>query len=655
MDTKIAPSSSTLIAYITRDIDRAMGKMPSLDHGYVIISNFTEKNRHFVENDAVCLVDVGKILDTHALLEQEETHSFLKKNGITHVVVFKPTEYIERLCIKYGLTLLNPSAELASNIENKISQFEWLQELQKYLPETIICTGSTLPEKSLPIIVQYNRAHTGEGTLFVERVEQTNEIKKQFPDRPMRVSQFIDGHTYTVNCVAHSGGVLVGNISYQITGLAPYTDNQFATIGNDWGLSHKTLNMEQRTKIVEIAKTVGHKMRNESWKGLFGIDVIVEEKSGKVFLIEINARQPASTTYESQLQQTTSNRQQLAINDRRSAMTTFEAHLKALRGDNLKECSLISINDGAQVYDRRNGDAVQRFEQSVMLGYNNIKNLNELDQLGELEILKLTKEAEHVISSYQHLRVGQHTIATPYYNNRRAGVRGALRVLVGKGTPEEIEEEARMVAMREHIDLNTFSREQATAFLVDHNLGIDCSGLVYHILAEELKSLKGKNKKINFHFASQNPLRKLLARLRPAENVNVAVLADQKNSTIVSLENVCPGDIITIEDASNQYTRDHVLLITGVHTPLLDSKNLSDLTTGQAEGRKRFSKIQYIHSFRWSTDGLYHHGIKQGTIEITDPKKSLIEQRWIESGKKGEENETWKLASSAKCIEIRRI
>ena len=96
--------------------------------------------------------------------------------------------------------------------------------------------------------------------------------------------------------------MLLGNISYQITGLKPFTDLPFSTIGNDWALPHKYLSKKQISQYKKIATDVGLKLQKAGWKGLFGIDVVVDDKTNKLYLLEINCRQPASTTYESQLQ-----------------------------------------------------------------------------------------------------------------------------------------------------------------------------------------------------------------------------------------------------------------------------------------------------------------------------------------------------------------
>ena len=267
------------------------------------------------------------------------------------VLVFKNTKAIERVAEENEWKLLNPSAVTANTIEEKVSQYKWLGELVSLLPPTHITTCKELTWGDEQYVVQFNRAHSGEGTKIISSQADVDELISKFPDRPVRVSQFISGAMFTVNAIVHSSGVLVSNPSYQITGLSPFTDNAFATIGNDWGAADSMLTSDQKQEIENLAMQVGNRMKADSWKGLFGIDIIVEEETGKVYLIEINARQPASTTYESFLQKAKKQEDPKAI-------TTFEAHVSALLDLNLSEYEIVSITSGAQIIQRITSDAV---------------------------------------------------------------------------------------------------------------------------------------------------------------------------------------------------------------------------------------------------------------------------------------------------------
>ncbi|MBI2443802.1 MAG: ATP-grasp domain-containing protein [Candidatus Magasanikbacteria bacterium] len=340
----------TPLVYVTRDLERALG-LPLKTKNYYLVTNATPFAKATAAAAArVLLIKAKEPLDTRELLQHPPTINFIKKmKRQPAILVFKNTPQIERICAARGWRLLNPSAELANRVEEKISQLEWLGPLKKYLPPHQVMLGKDLAWQNKKFILQFNRAHTGLGTMLIESARQIQELKKKFPRREVRVTKFISGPIFTVNSVVWGNRVLVGNISYQITGLAPFTDQPFATIGNDWALANQALSYQQGKQIKQIQRIaidIGKRLRDDGWRGLFGIDVVVEETTGRVYLLEINARQPASAAYESQLQ---------ARNKGSSSkykVSTFEAHLAALLGLPLARPALIPITAGAQIIQR---------------------------------------------------------------------------------------------------------------------------------------------------------------------------------------------------------------------------------------------------------------------------------------------------------------
>ena len=65
----------------------------------------------------------------------------------------------------------------------------------------------------------------------------------------------------------------------------------------------------------------------------------------------------------------------------------------------------------------------------------------------------LSSQTQKVIHDYLHLPIGGVFVNCPYYNNRRTGMWAGLRVLIGKGSVDDIVEEAMLIALREKIDL----------------------------------------------------------------------------------------------------------------------------------------------------------------------------------------------------------
>lgn len=333
------------IIYVTRDIERALGLYLDTP-GYFIISNFTDFGKKITEKRTnIVLIEDPEQLDTWQLLKHPQVVDFINKQSNPNLIVFKNTLQIEKTCQENNWHLLNPPAELSNRVEEKISQLEWLGELKKYLPGYAVDACKNIEYAGQPFILQFNRSHTGSGTMLIESAEQLEEIKTKFPNREVRTADYTEGPLFTNNNIVTNSDILIGNISYQITGLKPFTDRKFATIGNDWGVVKNILNPEQIEQYKTMAREVGEKLKADGWQGAFGIDVVVDS-AGKLYLVEVNARQPASTSYESKLQQTSE------LRTPNSELSTFEAHLASLFNLDLSNYNLIEINDGAQIIQR---------------------------------------------------------------------------------------------------------------------------------------------------------------------------------------------------------------------------------------------------------------------------------------------------------------
>ncbi len=327
------------VIYVARDLERALG-LPITTKGYYIISNYTTFANSLIKGRKnILLIKGDGLLDTRELLAQDKVVKYINEIEDAQILVFKNTIQIEKICLEHDWKLLNPPAELVSKIEEKITQVEWLDNFKKYLPPFEIKISKKIKWSGNKFILQFNRTHTGNGTLLIENESQLKEIQTKFPNREVRVTKFVEGIMFTNNNIVCGKKVLGGNISYQITGLKPFTNFPFATVGNDWALPHKILSIKQKKDYDKMVQDIGKKMMLSDWKGLFGVDIVCEKKTGKLYLIEINARQPASTSFESQLQ----------MEKNKNGSTTFQAHLLALLGEQKASPKLIVIKDGAQI------------------------------------------------------------------------------------------------------------------------------------------------------------------------------------------------------------------------------------------------------------------------------------------------------------------
>lgn len=222
--------------------------------------------------------------------------------------------------------------------------------------------------------------------------------------------------------------------------------------------------------------------------------------------------------------------------------------------------------------------------------------------------LKAPDECYKIINDYMNLNLGNKTVRCPYYINKK-NIKLGLRVLVGKGRPDEIVQEAKIYEKLKNICFDKMNENEIRDFLIKRHIGIDCSGYVVHILDNWIYS---KQKKHLWNFIKNDKngiIRKILYFLRPAENIKSTTLTGDLNSVKISnLNNVRPGDLIRAKGLKGGF---HVMLIIEVY-----------------KDNGVVKKIKYTHSSRWFNN---EHGPRFGEIFVKDPKKPLSCQKWSES------------------------
>ena len=334
------------LIYVARDAERALGfDLPV--RGYYIITSGTSAHRKLAKQfpKNIFTVEAERNLDTHELLRHPQTKKYISDLKGAGIMVFKNTAMIEKTAKENHWKLLNPPARLVNRVEEKLEQVKWLREYADYLPPHEIAPLRNIMYEKKPFILQFNHAHSGQGTMLIKDRDTLDKLASAFPDREVRKTDYIAGPVFTSNNVILGEQALMGNLSYQITGLPPLTDLPFATIGNDFSLPHRLLTSTQLSQYKKMVTNIGHKLAGYGWKGLFGLDIAVSETTGRVHLIEINARQPASAIFESKLERDNKKRNVTGI-------TCFEAHVAALMGIYIPNASLTPLSDGAQIVQR---------------------------------------------------------------------------------------------------------------------------------------------------------------------------------------------------------------------------------------------------------------------------------------------------------------
>lgn len=217
-------------------------------------------------------------------------------------------------------------------------------------------------------------------------------------------------------------------------------------------------------------------------------------------------------------------------------------------------------------------------------------------------IQRISQSGWDMIQTYAHMKLGGVEFACPYYQH--SVLKGlSARVSIGKGFPDEILEETKVLARVHRFDFENASDEKIREFMVAQSLGIDCSGYIAHVLY----AIHGKKL---FRSLTDDSFGAIFLRFRPFQKINVHLL--QKSGAAIDYRDFKPEDIIVTRGGK------HALLVYEIE------RDTNDI----------LKTIRYTHStlyFRQS-------GVRFGSIEIVDPSKPLQDQRWIEGD--NEENHT---------------
>jgi hypothetical protein len=229
------------------------------------------------------------------------------------------------------------------------------------------------------------------------------------------------------------------------------------------------------------------------------------------------------------------------------------------------------------------------------------------------QISSLPEKTKQLIKDYFKLDLGGQIVPTPYYRNVKR-VRAELRSKVGKGLPDEIEQECMIFAKLRGFEFHGKSIGDIREFMRSVGLGVDCSGFVAHVLDTYLKEIGKGNLYSNIKFPANRSLYKRIVNwLRPIEHIGADLMTNGQNTTEVLLNDVRPGDLLRLKGIRRG---DHIAIITTVTKD--DDDNLIS--------------IKYSHSTQ-------HYGIEDGVrigeIMVVDPKGSLLDQDWLEKDKDG--------------------
>jgi hypothetical protein len=154
-------------------------------------------------------------------------------------------------------------------------------------------TYEKLRELCEVLVMQHEQLSGGKGTYIVRNFADFCAALAALPeDGKIVISAYLSGaQERSVQCVVTQRyGTLYGGLQKQIV-RDPYVCNLATTVVNGFGggeIGTLATTPARQKIIAECVEKIGQRMKEEGFKGIFGIDFMI--RGGEVFLLEINAR-----------------------------------------------------------------------------------------------------------------------------------------------------------------------------------------------------------------------------------------------------------------------------------------------------------------------------------------------------------------------------
>lgn len=148
-----------------------------------------------------------------------------------------------------------------------------------------------------PLVVQRGDFDVSgeQGTFFVRNKDDFqaahNILSQDERYKEIQMSPFIEGPSVSMlGCVTHMG-VLTSPLQLQLIDVPEALHGQFPTgvfLGHDWGFRSWSEKAEKTAQTV--IESVGEHLAKKGFKGIFGIDLIYDQKTDEIFPLECNPR-----------------------------------------------------------------------------------------------------------------------------------------------------------------------------------------------------------------------------------------------------------------------------------------------------------------------------------------------------------------------------
>ncbi len=244
------------------------------------------------------------------ILRHPRTEKYLEKFKNPALIVYKSSSRMERVCHQHGWTLAVAPLKFGKALfENKVKFRRLLEEIGVPVPPGKIKKpqdlhyGHLINTLGLPFVIQHPTRGGGKGTFFIRneydfnqarkklriRIKEGQELPAKAPEEII-VARFVKGPSPSITGCVTRHGILSTCPQMQVLDIPELFNPQKGSglfCGHDWSYP---LDENIRNQAYEIVEKVGKYFQSQDYKGIFGLDFVMDEKEEKLYVTEANPR-----------------------------------------------------------------------------------------------------------------------------------------------------------------------------------------------------------------------------------------------------------------------------------------------------------------------------------------------------------------------------
>ena len=233
------------------------------------------------------------------LLQHKEVIDLIKRRGgKPHFVFLMFNEETERLVEELGGKVWFPKAALRTRCDNKIETVRigdkagvpsvpnTLSEIKDYAHLTEVCEKAGIGHD---VVLQSAFGDSGHTTFFINSEADFRQHEHEIVgEGEIKVMKRINCRGSAIEACATSQGTIVGPLMTELVGFKELTPYRGGWCGNE--IFATAFAKKTRQKARELTFKFGEQLRKEGYRGYFELDFLIDQKTGEIWLGELNPR-----------------------------------------------------------------------------------------------------------------------------------------------------------------------------------------------------------------------------------------------------------------------------------------------------------------------------------------------------------------------------